>query len=203
MAGRRTSSLHLGGPLGLAGLGMLAGAAGLIVFAGGERETSTGSETVSSTIAERERQGEVGTVTVQEVQVIDVAPQPLPLPGKAGPSAVKAPVTLPASAKGAEVTFIVRLKGQPEIDIISRNFKKDPDMAQKAYADLSERLPGLKDFQLVGASYSGEIKLAYQLAPGVEPTRSAIDDIKSRIMAIEGVAYADPDYVAHPGEDKR
>ena len=115
----------------------------------------------------------------------------------------KEPVALPASAEGAEIVYIVRIKGAPEIDTIARNFKRNPDVAQEAYAELCERLPALKEFQLVGASYSGEVKLAYQLAPGVQPTRAVMNDIKDKIMAIEGVAYADPDFVAHPGEDRK
>jgi hypothetical protein len=54
---------------------------------------------------------------------------------------------------------------------------------------------------LVGASYSGEIRLAYQMPPGVEPTRAAIRSVQEKIMAVDGVAYADPDYIAHPGKE--
>ena len=105
------------------------------------------------------------------------------------------------AGKSAEVTFIVRLKGHPEIDTICRNYKRNPDMALASYQDLTAKFPVLRDFRLVGASYSGEINLAYQLPPGIEPTRGRIEDIRQLILSIDGVAYADPDFVAHPGED--
>ena len=97
----------------------------------------------------------------------------------------------------------MRLKGRPEIDTICRNYKRDRDTAQAAFDDLAADIPALKDFKLVGASYSGEISLAYTLPAGVDATRGRIEEIRSRILSIEGVAYADPDFVAHPGEDKR
>ena len=59
----------------------------------------------------------------------------------------------------------------------------------------------LQDFRLVGASYSGEIRLGYRLPPGLEPTRATINEIQSRIMQVDSVAYADPDYVAQPGKE--
>ena len=33
-----------------------------------------------------------------------------------------------------------------------------------------------------------------------EATPAAIKDVQDRLLAIDGVAYADPDYVAHPGQ---
>ena len=76
----------------------------------------------------------------------------------------------PARAEGTEVQFIVRLKGAPEIDTITRNFKRDPGTAQTAWQDLTARLPALGEFTLVGASYSGEVKLAYMMPPGAPAT---------------------------------
>ena len=203
MAGRRSLPFHVGGPLGLAGLTMLAGAAGLVVVASDDRERPA-VETGDSVATAGPDQAGVGTSRpdVREQPVRPDSGPDAPYDPVARPAAAPAgPVTVPASVTGAEVTFIVRIKGQKEIDTISRNYKRDRETAEKAYAELSERLPGLKEFRLVGASYSGELQLAYRLAPGVEPTRGAINKIKDKIMAIEGVAYADPDYVAHPGED--
>ena len=73
--------------------------------------------------------------------------------------------------------------------------------AQQAFDDYVRRTPALRDFSLVGASYSGEVRLSYQMPMGVEPTRSEIRLVQEKIMAVEGVAYADPDYVAHPGKE--
>ncbi|HAE26907.1 MAG TPA: hypothetical protein DCG58_07100 [Hyphomonas adhaerens] len=135
-------------------------------------------------------------------------------PGDALP--VVRPAELPASAEtkqpaetklaqlspdGSEIVYIVRIKGEPEIDVISRNFKRDRAAADIAWANLQSRNPVLQDFRLVGASYSGEIRLGYRLPPGLEPTRATINEIQSRIMQLDSVAYADPDYVAQPGKE--
>ena len=205
MTGRRSPPIHLGGPLGLAGLTVLAGAAGLMVIAGNDPSEPDPVEQVSGTTTattETKRPGETTEVKTEQLEQAVVA-RPPKEEDVTLPAGTKEPVALPASAEGAEIVYIVRIKGAPEIDTIARNFKRNPDVAQEAYAELCERLPALKEFQLVGASYSGEVKLAYQLAPGVQPTRAVMNDIKDKIMAIEGVAYADPDFVAHPGEDRK
>jgi hypothetical protein len=105
------------------------------------------------------------------------------------------------SQDGSEIVYIVRIKGEPEIDVISRNFKRDRAAADIAWANLQARYPVLQDFHLVGASYSGEIRLGYRLPPGLEPTRATINEIQNRIMQVDSVAYADPDYVAQPGKE--
>lgn len=189
---------------------MLAGAAGLVVVAGDDDRERPAAVADAAAPATQEPGGD-RLPMLGETQT--GKPQPPAGGPAADPDAIynpsvqparedAGPVTVPSASRGgAEVTFIVRLKGPPEIDTISRSYKSDRAKAEQAYADLSDRLPGLKEFRLVGASYSGELKLAYRLAPDVEPTRAVINGIKDKIMAIEGVAYADPDYVAHPGED--
>ena len=76
-----------------------------------------------------------------------------------------------------------------------------PPPLRQPGGELVTRLPGLADFSLVGASYSGEIKLAYQLAPGASATPEDIRAVQDRLLKVEGVSYADPDYVAHPGKE--
>ena len=186
---------HLGGPLGLVGLAMLAGATGIFVMAG-----SGGPAPQQATIQPAVRE--------------KVEPLPELHPGDALP--VVRPAELPASAEtrvpegtklaqvsqdGSEIVYIVRIKGEPEIDVISRNFKRDRAAADIAWANLQSRYPVLQDFRLVGASYSGEIRLGYRLPPGLEPTRATINEIQSRLMQVDSVAYADPDYVAQPGKE--
>ena len=217
------SPLHLGGPLGLAGLAMLAGATELIVMSGAVNDTparAPGPQAAAMT-------ADTGTVVADLPHGgHDLTPPPPvnPLPDAAGdPLPVAEPANVPAelpakaetrdvapapvkiaqadTAEGAELVYIVRIKGEPEIDIISRNFRKDPAAAEQAWKDLQARHPVLKEFYMVGASYSGEIRLAYRLAPGRPATRAAIDEVKARIMQIETVSYADPDYVAHPGKE--
>jgi hypothetical protein len=202
--------LHLGGPLGALGLGCVGGAVALAVAAinadPGRSASKAGSE-----------QGPVLTVDIQSPPASPDRPvrQDPPLGG--GMSGLEQVIPVveiaqaggdppaaserPARAEGTEVQFIVRLKGAPEIDTITRNFKRDPAAAQTAWQDLTARVPALADFTLAGASYSGEIKLAYMMPPGAPATPEDIRAVQDRLLKIEGVAYADPDYVAHPGKD--
>ena len=209
MAGIR-SPFHFGGPLGLAGLTLLAGATGLFVLAGSPENDDRPSVTLSGV-------SDVPTASLPDTRVdrdaspligtLPDAPAPLDTAGGVlpdGPAIQPAQVpqsVIMAQATGVEVTFIVRIKGAEEIDSVARLYKKDPAAAEQAFADYVRRTPALRDFVLVGASYSGEIRLAYQMPPGVEPTRAAIRSVQEKIMAVDGVAYADPDYIAHPGKE--
>jgi hypothetical protein len=209
MAGLR-SPFHFGGPLGLAGLALLAGATGLFVLAGSPDSDDQPSVTlsgVSEAVPALLPDARVDRDASPLIGTLPDAPAPLDTeggPSPDGPAIQPAQVpqsVITAQATGVEVTFIVRIKGAPEIDSVARLYKKDPAAAEQAFADYVRRTPALRDFMLVGASYSGEIRLAYQMPPGVEPTRAAIRSVQEKIMAVDGVAYADPDYIAHPGKE--
>lgn len=202
--------LHLGGPLGALGLGCVGGAVALAVAAINAepaRQVQVSPDPapamtvdIQSPPASPDRPvrqdsdlGGGGMPRLEPViPVVEIA--------QAGGAPAQS-VERPARAEGTEVQFIVRLKGAPEIDTITRNFKRDPATAQTAWQDLTARLPALSDFMLVGASYSGEIKLAYMMPPGAPATPEDIRAVQDRLLKIEGVSYADPDYVAHPGKD--
>lgn len=187
MAGSR-APLHLDGPLGVIGLACVGGAIALAIAALSDPSPDRPVLPAGSSLP---RAGE---------------PLPPENPGPGGQAAQAkvapvSPVEWSVSSEGIEVHFIVRLKGAPEVDLITRNFKRDPEAALTAWKDLVARLPGLADFSLVGASYSGEIKLAYRFAPGVSARPEEIRAVQERLLSLEGVSYADPDYVAHPGKD--
>jgi len=188
---------HLGGPLGLAGLAVLAGAAGL--FAMKTPDTAVPSPQKAG-LSLKAPETESAALRPHPGDAIPMV-QPAELPASAETRAPAVIKLAQANADGTAVVFIVRIKGEPEIDVISRNYKRDPSVARTAWVNLQARHRVLADFTLVGASYSGELKLAYQLPPGLEPTRATINDIQSRILQVEGVAYADPDYVAQPGKE--
>lgn len=206
------------GPLGVLGIGLLAGAAGLAVI-GTRTGEESGREASVSELASVGGQSPAAQLPPsppppafdpppgRPALIID--PEPAPLPPEE-PEEEAAPLipqvtiqqqgssgVLPARAGTAEVVFIVRLKGAPEVDIITRNFKRDPAAAQAAWVELTARIPVLAEFELSGASYSGEMRLSRRLA---EATPGAIKEVQDRLLAIDGVAYADPDYVAHPGQ---
>lgn len=194
---KRPSPIHVGGPLGLAGVTLLASAVGLVVVA---NDAPTPARPAAGQVqSATDLRPSVGSLGVEQVRTAPAVGDAQALPAAGGSKSDGG-----TSGSGvAEVTFIVRLKGPPEVDTICRNFKRDRDTADAAYQALSDKLPKLKDFRLVGASYSGEMNLTYQLPAGVEPTRGKIEDVRKLILSIDGVAYADPDFVAHPGEDTR
>ena len=199
MTGPRTSP-HLGGPLGLAGLAALAGATGIFVMAGSD---GPAPETIRPEIvqpaAEPRPRDPVPAPGIRPDDALPMA-QPAELPASAE-TRTPAPAKIAQAGPGAEIIFIVRIKGEPEIDVITRNFRKDPAAAEIAWSNLQSRYPVFGDFRLAGASYSGEIKLAYSLPPGLEPTRATINEIQSRILQVKSVSYADPDYVAQAGKE--
>jgi hypothetical protein len=193
MTGTR-APLHLGGPLGALGLGCVGGAVALAIAAINNDPPPPPGEVPGAAPAlsvdiQSPAAAEPDFGRGEEMELAQVETAPV------------VPAERPARAEGTEVQFIVRLKGAPEIDTITRNFKRDPAAAQTAWQDLVARLPGLGDFALAGASYSGEIKLAYQMPPGTPATPEEIRAVQDRLLKIEGVSYADPDYVAHPGKD--
>ncbi|HRX74213.1 MAG TPA: hypothetical protein P5341_08930 [Hyphomonas sp.] len=192
---------HLGGPLGLAGLALLAGATGIFVMAGSDDPAPAPlpSSHETALAVTDPRPGEAPLPAPHD-SALPMA-QPAELPASAQTSAPAQIRLAQANTDSAEVIFIVRIKGEPEIDVISRNYKRDPAAAEIAWANLQSRYAVLKDFRLVGASYSGEIKLGYSLPPGLEPTRATINEIQSRILQVESVSYADPDYVAQAGKE--
>lgn len=202
MTGTR-APLHLGGPLGALGLGCVGGAVALAVAAiNKEPEAASAAPEPAPVMSV-----DIQPPPAADLPVVRPAPD---LGGGLPPVDSAIPVVeiaqageteRPARAQGTEVHFIVRIKGAPEVDTITRNYKRDPSAAQVAWQDLATRLPGLSDFVLVGASYSGEIKLAYQMPPGAPATPEEIRSVQDRLLNVEGVSYADPDYVAHPGKD--
>ncbi|MFN7055164.1 hypothetical protein [Hyphomonas sp.] len=223
--------LDLRGPLGLVGAGLLAGAAALVtagITGGGNSNQGAasveaaviGSSEMPAGSAEASEDGPIPLVEpagdLASVEVIPPAiarpvidPEPAPLsevsPATRPPVALLSPqqagggpVSIPARAGMAEVVYIVRLRGAPEADLITRNFRRDPQAAYAAWADLIERVPELAEFELAGATYSGELRLLFRM-PSATP--AAVRAIQDRLLAIEGVAYADPDFIAHPGKE--
>ncbi len=216
------SPFHYGGPLGLGALVAAAGAAGVFLYTNSGADLAekadhpmpvvvTSASTDTQAVEAQEKPDAETTIDVKNIEKAASTDQksvetsrpsvkPLGLPA-ADVSPVKKVETMPAQAKGTEVTFIVRIKGSEDIDQAARLFRKDRAEAMRAFAHYVETAPALKDFSLVGGSYSGEIRLAYILPPGKDADRATINEIKKTIMSVDGVSYADPDFVAHPGKE--
>lgn len=202
MEKKRFQTPHFGGPIGLAGLAVLAGATGIVVLSPDAAETPARATkdvemrdvdvAVTAPEGNVEDAGEGRVETESSVAITE----PVLKPAKQDTVEVK-----PAAAqRGAEVTYIVRIKGVPEIDEAARLYRRDYAGAQKTYRAYQAKTPALENFRLVGSSYSGEVKLAYDLAPGVEPSRDVVQSIQDKLTTIDGFSYADPDYIAHPGK---
>lgn len=218
--------LDVRGPWGLAGAGLLVASGALLVvgLTGGEDDppAEEGSGVVLAELLRPDPEAEfpprpngspasgVGPVwdngpPPEDRPVIDPEPAPLPDEDEAPPSVPLVTAqqsgndgVVPARAGMAEVTYIVRLRGAPEVDVITRNFRRDPAAAQAAWAELTARIPQLAEFELAGASFSGELRLVYRMS---NATPAAVRAVQDRLLAIEGVSYADPDFVAHPGKE--
>jgi hypothetical protein len=204
--------LHLGGPLGALGLGCVGGAVVLALVAINNEplaEDAARAEPATAMTVDGPPPPSADRITSPAAtETAALGSGGFALPGPGGDDQVLEAQGVPsepaqrlARAEGTEVFFIVRLKGAEEVDIITRNFKRDPEAAAKAWNELIVRVPDLAGFSLAGASYSGEIKLAYRMPPGSAATPEEIRAVQDRLLRVEGVAYADPDYIAHPGKD--
>lgn len=212
------------GPWGIAGVGLIAGSAALIAASiGGGAPAPDAEASVTEFAMARPFTDDPAPVTRRgssasgaapvwdngsapvDQPVTDPEPAPLPPESEVRPSVPRVTSqqagggVMPARAGTSEVIFIVRLRGAPEVDVMTRNFRRDPAAAQAAWRQLVARVPELADFELSGASYSGEIRLLYRM-PSVTP--AGVRAVQDRLLAIEGVSYADPDYVAHPGKEE-
>jgi hypothetical protein len=110
------------------------------------------------------------------------------------------PAVLRPAGDGPELSFIVRIKGSELADAAAKAWHKDPESAQEMYRKLVAERPGLKPFRLIGATYSGELLLGFRLGKGEAADAAAIDKVKQKLLTVKGVAYADPDAIAHPGK---
>ncbi len=218
MTGGR-SPLHMGGPLGLAGLALLAGLSGFAIFAqGGDAPAAPPTrleprKPVPVPVQVTPPKPKLPAPIAPEQAQINTTPvEALPLPPKRKPSPRPKTLPLPTTdtapvqparettrTAGQEVTFIVRLKGVKDADAAASAFHKDRAAADKAYAALVKARPGLSGFRLAGASYSGELKLSYTLPSG-EASHAAVQRLQEKLLAVDGVSYADPDSVVHPGK---
>lgn len=203
---------------------MFAGLSGLLYFSGETAQSASPapsapvlSPPASGPVADPFYRPAPGTPATTQTAEPLVTPQPPvsappePRPPRPDPAIVATPPAapprdarvLPAQERsgGAEITFIVRIKGSDSADKISDTFVKSPDEAKRAWSSLLTERPGLAGFRLVETTGSDELILGYTLPGGQKPSFDEVARIQKKLLAIDGVAYADPDSIAHPGKE--
>lgn len=97
--------------------------------------------------------------------------------------------------------FIVRFKNQRDLQAGIGKYFSDEDAARSAFERWRADHPAFAEFELAGATYSGEAVLVFtgDMA-GERPV--VIRQIARRLSALETVAYADPDFSAQIGESE-
>ena len=108
----------------------------------------------------------------------------------------------PGDTSAATVDFIVKVRDPAIRTDVTDVFRRDRDSAVAAFAAWSVGTP-FEGFELVGATYSGEI-IIHMAADAPEPVKERLMSISARalaeqISALENVVYCDPDYTARPG----
>lgn len=96
------------------------------------------------------------------------------------------------------VTFIVRLKGETEIDQACKMFGKDADGARALFKTWASRHRGLQGLTLERASYSGDIVVGL---PENDPYDRSARDVLSAFQALDSIVYAEVDAYANPTKD--
>lgn len=105
------------------------------------------------------------------------------------------------AATGGEASFIVKVKGHPEIDELARTWRRDQPAARRAFEEWSQGRGILGELELTGCSYSGELILTRRFAEDEVMTRASVNAVLEKIRSVESVAYADPDFTAYPGTE--
>lgn len=116
--------------------------------------------------------------------------------------AVDAPVYTPVQAETLspiKATFIVKFKPDPAIDDVIAGWRNDREAAIAGFAGWAEDDPVFGEMTLEGCSYSGELLLSRSLEAPVNGARGAVSALTTDIRGHSAVAYADPDFTAHPG----
>ncbi len=113
----------------------------------------------------------------------------------------EAQVTPAQAQTGGEARFIVKVN-DAVVDALTRQFRRDPEAARAAYQKWSAGKDGLEGLRLENCSYSGELILVHNFAGDEVVTRPRLSQMLEKIRARDDVAYADPEYTAHPGLTK-
>lgn len=93
--------------------------------------------------------------------------------------------------------FIVRLRDDPVLEGIAKNYRRDQARAEATFEDWCERQTGLEGLKLLGASYSGELVIGL---PANDPYRRTPAEILATFERMDNLVYAELDAIAHPSK---
>ncbi|WP_300391120.1 hypothetical protein [Henriciella sp.] len=99
-----------------------------------------------------------------------------------------------AGGYSAQYAIIVKFENEPVTQEIGKTFRKDPEGTRQRFREWAADKPALQGLSLERASYSGELVLTGSGA-------RSVDDVIRGILAMDNVAYAEPDYIAEPSKE--
>ncbi len=220
-----SSGMHFGGLLGGGGLAVVAAGCAYLqaqqpnaawplpmgATAGMERpsqpsdagtETASAPDTASSAPA-------VPSAKPAALPPTSLAGEPDIIASSAPPTFTEPAAIQPARQPQGEVaadgatqpaTFIVKFKENDAVDEVIANWRRDRPAARAAFAGWAEGDPLFSNMQVVGCSYSGELILETEVPAGPAAARTGVARLIGEIRAHDAVAYADPDFIAQPGQ---
>lgn len=207
-----STSMHFGGTLGLAGLAAtLLGCTFLAANGPGAEAQAwwpmpTRHMEVEPLLDEDPDAGLEATVDANLSPSLTPAERPIaPQPPISIPEPQivdESPLVVPAQAKTLrpmQATFIVKFKPDPAIDDVIANWRRDREGALAQFASWAEGDPVFGDMTLEGCSYSGELLLSRKIEAPLSGPQSLVSALTNDIRSHGAVAYADPDFTAHPG----
>ncbi len=120
------------------------------------------------------------------------------LPGWAQAASYSEPVDATLISAPA-ATFIVRFHDDPDLQYVSRNFRRDEAATRDVFRKWAAQYPELKGLNLVRASYSGELILSL---PANDPAGRSPKDVIAALETMSNLAYAEIDSMATASERK-
>lgn len=96
-------------------------------------------------------------------------------------------------------TFIVRFESEPDLQFVSRNFRRDEAATREVFGKWAAKYPPLEGLELLRASYSGELILAL---PVNDPAGRSPKDVIAALETMSNLAYAEIDSMATASERK-
>ena len=118
----------------------------------------------------------------------------LPRWNQAAEAQTMTPVAQTAATERPAATFIVRFNDEPVLSEIGKTYRRDGDGARAKFDGWCSDYPGLDGLTLVRASYSGELLLGL---PQNDPMNRSPEDVLAALNAIDNLAYAELDAIAH------